>query len=229
MIELKVSQGAKPGHGGVLPAAKVSPEIAEIRGVGARRGLHLAAHFTAHFRRRCEMLALHRRVAAAVRRQAGRLQALRRPPLGVSGDLQGDAGDRDLSRLHRGRRQRGRHRRGAAGIHGSPRHADARGRQLRSQCFDRDRRARPRQDRRLRQDRHRLRHGARLCDRRRLVQFGARLHVLAGLHPVAQLPHRPLSDRRHHQDPSRNRALVVSHKIERVYNFIAPRCRRWRN
>jgi glutamate synthase domain-containing protein 2 len=34
MIELKVSQGAKPGHGGVLPAAKVSPEIAQIRGVG---------------------------------------------------------------------------------------------------------------------------------------------------------------------------------------------------
>jgi glutamate synthase domain-containing protein 2 len=33
MVELKVSQGAKPGHGGVLPAAKVSAEIAGIRGV----------------------------------------------------------------------------------------------------------------------------------------------------------------------------------------------------
>ena len=33
MIELKLSQGAKPGHGGVLPAAKVTPEIAEARGV----------------------------------------------------------------------------------------------------------------------------------------------------------------------------------------------------
>lgn len=33
MIEIKVSQGAKPGHGGILPAAKVSKEIAEIRGV----------------------------------------------------------------------------------------------------------------------------------------------------------------------------------------------------
>ncbi|MCG2586701.1 FMN-binding glutamate synthase family protein [Massilia sp. TS11] len=33
MIELKLSQGAKPGHGGVLPAAKVSPEIAAARGV----------------------------------------------------------------------------------------------------------------------------------------------------------------------------------------------------
>jgi glutamate synthase domain-containing protein 2 len=33
MIELKLSQGAKPGHGGVLPGAKVTPEIAAARGV----------------------------------------------------------------------------------------------------------------------------------------------------------------------------------------------------
>jgi glutamate synthase domain-containing protein 2 len=33
MVELKVSQGAKPGHGGVLPAAKVSEEISKIRGI----------------------------------------------------------------------------------------------------------------------------------------------------------------------------------------------------
>lgn len=33
MIEIKVSQGAKPGHGGVLPASKNDEEIAEIRGV----------------------------------------------------------------------------------------------------------------------------------------------------------------------------------------------------
>jgi glutamate synthase domain-containing protein 2 len=33
MVELKMSQGAKPGHGGVLPAAKVSEEIARTRGV----------------------------------------------------------------------------------------------------------------------------------------------------------------------------------------------------
>jgi glutamate synthase domain-containing protein 2 len=33
MIELKMSQGAKPGHGGVLPGTKVTPEIAEARGV----------------------------------------------------------------------------------------------------------------------------------------------------------------------------------------------------
>lgn len=38
MIELKISQGAKPGHGGVLPAVKNSPEIARIR--------HLEPHTT---------------------------------------------------------------------------------------------------------------------------------------------------------------------------------------
>ncbi|MEZ5910213.1 MAG: FMN-binding glutamate synthase family protein [Hyphomicrobiaceae bacterium] len=37
MIELKLSQGAKPGHGGVLPAAKVSEEIARTRGVPVGR------------------------------------------------------------------------------------------------------------------------------------------------------------------------------------------------
>ncbi|MBP7370146.1 MAG: FMN-binding glutamate synthase family protein [Arenimonas sp.] len=35
MIEIKLSQGAKPGQGGILPGAKVSAEIAEARGVKA--------------------------------------------------------------------------------------------------------------------------------------------------------------------------------------------------
>jgi glutamate synthase domain-containing protein 2 len=33
MIEIKLSQGAKPGHGGILPARKVTPEIAEARAI----------------------------------------------------------------------------------------------------------------------------------------------------------------------------------------------------
>ena len=33
MIELKLSQGAKPSHGGILPAAKLTPEIAAVRKV----------------------------------------------------------------------------------------------------------------------------------------------------------------------------------------------------
>jgi len=33
MIEIKISQGAKPGHGGILPAAKITAEVAKVRGV----------------------------------------------------------------------------------------------------------------------------------------------------------------------------------------------------
>lgn len=33
MIEVKLSQGAKPGKGGMLPGIKVTPEVAEIRGI----------------------------------------------------------------------------------------------------------------------------------------------------------------------------------------------------
>jgi len=33
MIEIKLSQGAKPGHGGILPKDKISEEIAQIRGI----------------------------------------------------------------------------------------------------------------------------------------------------------------------------------------------------
>lgn len=33
LIEIKLSQGAKPGHGGILPAKKNTPEIAAIRGI----------------------------------------------------------------------------------------------------------------------------------------------------------------------------------------------------
>ena len=35
MFEIKMSQGAKPGKGGILPGAKVTPEIAKVRGIPA--------------------------------------------------------------------------------------------------------------------------------------------------------------------------------------------------
>lgn len=37
MLEIKLSQGAKPGKGGILPAIKVTPEIAKIRGIAPRQ------------------------------------------------------------------------------------------------------------------------------------------------------------------------------------------------
>jgi len=33
MVEIKLSQGAKPGHGGILPRHKITPEIAQTRGI----------------------------------------------------------------------------------------------------------------------------------------------------------------------------------------------------
>ena len=104
MVELKISQGAKPGHGGVLPAAKVSEEISKIRGVAMGEDC-ISPASPPGVLDAAGNDGLHRRDAAAVRRQAGRVQALHRPSLGVPGDLQGDAADRHLSGFHRGRRQ----------------------------------------------------------------------------------------------------------------------------
>lgn len=40
MVEVKLSQGAKPAHGGMLPASKITPEIARIRGVPMDKDVH---------------------------------------------------------------------------------------------------------------------------------------------------------------------------------------------
>jgi glutamate synthase domain-containing protein 2 len=47
MIEIKLSQGAKPGHGGILPAAKVTEEIAATRGVPIGRDCVSPSHHSA--------------------------------------------------------------------------------------------------------------------------------------------------------------------------------------
>ncbi len=46
-IEIKLSQGAKPGLGGVLPAAKITPEISRIRGIPMGRDCISPANHTA--------------------------------------------------------------------------------------------------------------------------------------------------------------------------------------
>jgi glutamate synthase domain-containing protein 2 len=46
-IEIKLSQGAKPGLGGVLPAAKITPEISRIRGIPLGRDCISPANHTA--------------------------------------------------------------------------------------------------------------------------------------------------------------------------------------
>ena len=47
MIEVKLSQGAKPGHGGVLPGSKVTSEIAEARGIPIGETCFSPPHHTA--------------------------------------------------------------------------------------------------------------------------------------------------------------------------------------
>ncbi len=61
MIELKLSQGAKPGHGGILPGAKVTPEIAEARGVAVGEDVVSPARHSA-FNTPIEMLAFIERL-----------------------------------------------------------------------------------------------------------------------------------------------------------------------
>ncbi len=56
MIELKISQGAKPGHGGILPAAKVTEEIAEARLVPVGQDVFSPTHHRA-FSNPAEMVA----------------------------------------------------------------------------------------------------------------------------------------------------------------------------
>jgi hypothetical protein len=201
MVELKLSQGAKPGHGGVLPAPKVSAEIAQTRGVPVGEDCISPSSHSA-FTTPIEMM----QFIAKMRELSGGKPAGFKLCIGHEWEFlaicKANAGDGHLSRLHRGRRQGGRHRGGTAGIHRPYRQADAPGPVLRAQRRGRHRRAPSHQARRGGQDHHRLRHDPRHGARRRLVQCGARLHVRRGLHPVPVLPHRSMPDRRRHPGPA---------------------------
>lgn len=61
-IEVKISQGAKPGRGGVLPASKVTPEIAAIRGIPVGKSC-LSPNAHREFSNADEMLDFVERVA----------------------------------------------------------------------------------------------------------------------------------------------------------------------
>ena len=163
---------------------KVSKEIAEIRGVEMGQDCISPARHSA-FATPIEMMQFIAEPSLAFRRQADRLQALHRPPLGVPRRGQGDAQDRDHAGLYRGRRQGRRHRRSTSRIHGSPRHAHARRPHLRALGAGRHQLARQDQARRRRQDRLRLRHGQGDRAWRRLVQRGTRVHVRRRLPPVS--------------------------------------------
>ena len=201
MIEIKLSQGAKPGHGGVLPGAKVTPRDRRGARRAGRRRLHLAGTAFGVFdadrtagssSRACASCPAASRSASSSRSATrGNGSAIVKAMLetGITPDfivVDGGEGGTGAAPLEFTDHVGAPLREGAdAGAQHAGRHQPAR----------------PDLDRRVGQDHHRLRHRAHHRPRRRLVQFGARLHVRAGLHPGADLPHRPLPDRRHHAGP----------------------------
>lgn len=70
MIEIKLSQGAKPGKGGVLPGVKVTAEIAEARGVQIGHDC-ISPNSHPQFRNVDEMIDFIERIAAATGRPVG--------------------------------------------------------------------------------------------------------------------------------------------------------------
>ena len=201
MVELKISQGAKPGHGGVLPAAKVSEEISKIRGVAMGEDCISPAYHKA-FSTPVGMMKFigeMRRLSGG--KPAGFKMCIGHPweflaickamlETGIYPDFivvdgnEGGTGAAPVEFMdHLGMPMR----EGVNFVHnaligiGARDKHQARRRAVRSStAFD----IAPR-------------HGA----RRRLVQFGARLHVRDRLHPIVELPYRSLPDRRHDAGP----------------------------
>ena len=114
-IEIKLSQGAKPGLGGVLPAAKITPEIARIRGIPLGQDCISPANHTA-FTDVSSMLDFIERLADATGLPVGIKSAV--GDLGFWRELaDADRQDQARARLHHDRRRRRRHRRRAARVH----------------------------------------------------------------------------------------------------------------
>ena len=130
MIEIKLSQGAKPGHGGVLPAAKVTPEIAAIRGVPLGQDCVSPARHSA-FSTPLEMMEFIEKLRGLSDGKPVGFKLCLGQPVEFLALCKAMVESGTARRFHRGRRQGGRHGRRAAGIHGPSRHAHARGAEFR--------------------------------------------------------------------------------------------------
>ncbi len=200
MIEVKLSQGAKPGHGGILPAAKLTAEIVAIRGVVAGQDVISPPAHTA-FSTPLGLLQFLQvlRDASGGKPVGFKLCVGKRHEfLGIVKAML-RVGHR--ARLHHHRRRRGRYRRGAARVLGFGRHAAERRAVVRAQRAGRRRVARPGAAHRLGQGEHRLPAGHQGGTRRRHVQRGAGDDVRARLHPGAAVQHQQVPDRRRHAGP----------------------------
>ena len=196
-----------PGSAACCRRAKVSQEIAEIRGIpmGEDWRQPVAAHGVPRRRQHARL----RRAGRRRDRAAGRHQVRGRRHAASGTTLARlMAGARPRRRLRHHRRRRGRHRRGAAGLR-RLRGAAVQGRlrpRLRARSprpgltddvtFIGARQARPARERR-RGLRARRRHG----------QRRPRGDAVDRLHPGAAVPHRPLPDRRRDAEPWLTRGL----------------------
>ena len=197
MIEVKLSQGAKPGHGGVLPRAKITPEIAEARGVPMDRDCVSPAAHSA-FSDPLELMAF----IAQLRELSGgkpvglkfcvghRWQVLalmkamietgERPDYIVVDGSEGGTGAAPLEFAdHVGMPMRD----ALNFVHNALVGCNLR-KDVRLACSGKDR--------------HGLRHGPCLRARGGFLPLRARLHVRGWLHPGPGLPYRPLPDRSDH-------------------------------
>lgn len=195
MIEIKLSQGAKPGHGGVLPAAKVSAEIAQARGVPQGVDCISPAKHSAFSTPIGLLQFVERLRELSGGKPTGFKLAIGHPWewFGIAKAMQKTGILPDFIVVDGGE---GGHRRGACGIHRPRWRAAARGIAAGAQHSGWTEPAWKHQDRRSRQDHQRLRTRAHPRARRRLGKCRARFHVRDRLHPVAKLPHRSLPDRR---------------------------------
>ncbi len=195
MIEIKLSQGAKPGHGGVLPGAKVTAEIADARGVPigvdcispARHSAFKSPVEMMHFIARLRDLSGGKPVGfklcighpwefMAICKAM--LETGIRPDFIVIDGSEGGTGAAPLEFVdHVGTPLR-------------------EGLVLAHNCLVGAGPAAIHPPRGERTGGDRLRHRAPAGAGSRLVQCGARLHVRIGLHPGAGLSYRPLPDRR---------------------------------
>ena len=113
-IEIKLSQGAKPGLGGLLPAAKVTPQIAALRGIPVGVDCKSPNRHSA-FGDVDTMIEFIESLAEATGLPVGIKSAVGEQAFWV--DLAARMADhRRRPRLRHRRRRRGRHRRCAAGV-----------------------------------------------------------------------------------------------------------------
>jgi hypothetical protein len=194
MIEIKLSQGAKPGHGGVLPAAKVTAEIAATRGVPMGQDCISPAQHSA-FTTPIELLQFVQRLRElSGGKPTGFKLAIGHPWewFGIAKAMHETQILPDFIVVDGAEGGTGAAPSEFVDHVGVPMHEALL--LVHNTLVGLDLRE-PHRDRGGGAHRERVRHRQDDGDGGGLVQCGARFHVRAGLHPVVVLPYRSVSDR----------------------------------